>query len=601
MDTRSDRHKSTGGMFAHLARAAWRYADGQRGRMALVYALLLAANAIVMMQPVVLAQIIDTAQAGGSGALRAALLWSALYGGLTLIFWLLHGPARVIERQVAFAVYHAFTDSMYRKVADMPLRWHQDHHSGGTISRVTKAGKALHNFAGTQFILIQVAVRFTASLAALAFYSWWVAAASVVSAVAVIGVMRRFDKRLWPLVDATNEKEHALNAALYDYIGNIVTVLTLRLQGNTAGEIRQRFGAMKPPLWQQITLNEKKWFTLNMMLIFAQAGIVGAYVAAHLAQGAALAAGSVAAVFQYLLSINMQFFNGTIAYETTSHQYIDLRGVEGLEEDHARLCRAAGAVEGERAWKLIRIRDLDFTHHEGEEEMHTLRGVTLDIAAGRKIALIGSSGSGKTTLLTLLRGLYEAQRARVEIDGAAFETLAPLAGFTTLVPQDSEIFENTVRYNLTLGTDVPEEVVRQALYVTTFDEVASKLPRGLDTDIRERGVNLSGGQKQRLALARGLIAARNSSLVLLDEPTSSVDLATEAALFDRLFAVFADQAVIASIHRLHLLPRFHWIGLMRDGALIEQGSFGDLLARRGEFARMWQDHLVQSAAGMEED
>ena len=114
-----------------------------------------------------------------------------------------------------------------------------------------------------------------------------------------------------------------------------------------------------------------------------------------------------------------------------------------------------------------------------------------------------------------------------------------------------------------------------------------QLPRGLDTDIRERGVNLSGGQKQRLALARGLIAARNSSLLLLDEPTSSVDLATEGVIFDRLFTAMADKTIVASIHRFHLLPRFDEIGVMKEGAMIEQGSFNDLLARGGEFARLW--------------
>src|SRR5262249_45305003 len=153
-------------------------------------------------------------------------------------------------------------------------------------------------------------------------------------------------------------------------------------------------------------------------------------------------------------------------------------------------------------------------HHEGDDVMHTLRDIDLAIEAGQKVALIGTSGAGKTTLLTLMRGLYETPHVNLTIDGVGYKSLAPLSGFTTLVPQDSEIFENTVLYNLTLATDAPDAVVKEALSMTTFDGVAEKLPSGLATDIRERGVNLSGGQKQRLALARGLIAARNSSLLL---------------------------------------------------------------------------------------
>ena len=156
-------------------------------------------------------------------------------------------------------------------------------------------------------------------------------------------------------------------------------------------------------------------------------------------------------------------------------------------------------------------------------------------------------------------------------------------------------------YNLTLGTEVPDTVLQQALRITTFDEVLPKLPAGLKTDIRERGVNLSGGQKQRLALARGLIAARESSLLLLDEPTSSVDLATESLIFDELFAAFADKAIVASIHRLHLLPRFGKICVMQDGVITEQGSFPELLAQRGEFHRLWQHHLTQGALNEDTD
>lgn len=246
-----------------------------------------------------------------------------------------------------------------------------------------------------------------------------------------------------------------------------------------------------------------------------------------------------------------------------------------------------------RGWKKIVIDKLVFTHHEGEDVLHHLRGVGLTIKAGQKIAFVGPSGSGKTTFLTLLRGLYDAQSVEVTIDGEEFNTLAPLAGFTTLVPQDSEVFENTVLYNLTFGTHVPEDIVRQALSVSAFEDVLPKLPQGIETDIRERGVNMSGGQRQRLSLARGLIAAHDSSLLLLDEPTSSIDQTTEAAIFDRLFAQFPDKAIIATVHRLHLLRRFDHIVMMKNGEIVEQGDFSTLLAAQGPFTRLWLAHLGQ--------
>ncbi len=142
-----------------------------RPRMVLFYAMFFIANMFVVFQPVVLANIINTIQTGGANAAHDALWWAAVYGGLTLVFWLIHGPARVIERRTAFVVYRNFVAALYRMVTDMPLRWHQDHHSGDSINRVNKAGRALFNFTQEEFIIIQMAVRFCMSMVFLSVYS----------------------------------------------------------------------------------------------------------------------------------------------------------------------------------------------------------------------------------------------------------------------------------------------------------------------------------------------------------------------------------------------------------------------------------------------
>jgi ABC-type multidrug transport system fused ATPase/permease subunit len=121
-----------------------------------------------------------------------------------------------------------------------------------------------------------------------------------------------------------------------------------------------------------------------------------------------------------------------------------------------------------------------------------------------------------------------------------------------------------------------------------FSEVIAQLPQGLGSDIREKGVNLSGGQKQRLALARGILAARDSDLVLLDEPTSSVDPRTEALIYEGLFRAFSDKAIISSMHRLHLLSRFDHVYVLQQGRIADEGSFEYLRDNSPVFQDLWK-------------
>jgi ABC-type multidrug transport system fused ATPase/permease subunit len=157
----------------------------------------------------------------------------------------------------------------------------------------------------------------------------------------------------------------------------------------------------------------------------------------------------------------------------------------------------------------------------------------------------------------------------------------------TLFPQEPEIFENTILYNITLGLPISREEVMKVCEEAQFVDVLNKLPEGLDTFIQEKGVNLSGGQKQRLALARGILAARNSDIILMDEPTSSVDPRTEKLIYTSMFETFRGKAVISSLHRLHLLTQFDYIYILRNGQVVDEGTFDHLNRYSLVFQEMW--------------
>ncbi|MFV9866723.1 MAG: ATP-binding cassette domain-containing protein, partial [Rickettsia conorii subsp. raoultii] len=185
-------------------------------------------------------------------------------------------------------------------------------------------------------------------------------------------------------------------------------------------------------------------------------------------------------------------------------------------------------------------------------------------------------------------GLYTPSHVDLKIDEVHFNSLEPLQTITTLIPQDPEIFENTIAFNITMDLPTELDKIHHVVKLSGFSNVLDTLPTGLKTDIREKGLNLSVGQKQRLALARGLFAARFSSLILMDEPTSSVDLPTEQEILLQIINDFSESAMIISLHRLHLLPNFDSVIMLNNGKVIASGSVSMLLNKSGPVRDLWQ-------------
>src|SRR5205807_4783004 len=183
------------------------------------------------------------------------------------------------------------------------------------------------------------------------------------------------------------------------------------------------------------------------------------------------------------------------------------------------------------------------------------------------------------------------------IDGVHRPALKDLAAISLLLPQDPAVFESTVRENVTMGLAYRHGQVERACELAGFSSVVAQLPHGFETVISERGLNLSGGQKQRLALARGLLAAKDVGLVLLDEATSSVDASTEGEIYDRVMSAFGGACIVSSVHRLHLLRRFDTVIVMEDGRVIDTGMPDEVKQRRPElFAHTAMETMAKTRA-----
>jgi ATP-binding cassette subfamily B protein len=398
-------------------------------------------------------------------------------------------------------------------------------------------------------------------------------------------VIVRFDRVLIKLVRVQNDAERRYSAALVDTLGNVGTVISLRLQDATRVMLQSRLAAVFEPLKKNIVLNETKWCAMDLMMMCITWGMVATYAWWAKSSTGVLLIGNVFMVYQYANQAHAVIAAIAMHYQSFARMQADYATADPIRNAAEQ---PAPQLPVPPDWQRIDIAGLDFSYARNRRHTPMLHGVTLTLTRGESIAFVGPSGSGKSTLMRVLAGLYEPSRGRFSIDGTAHAAMRNLGAATTLIPQDAEVFDGSVLDNITFGVPHPYEAVEQALRISCFAAVVSALPQGLETVLTERGVNLSGGQKQRLALARGIVAARSSSVLLLDEPTSSLDAVTEAHVFAELRQAVPDACIVASVHRLNLLPRFDRVILMKDGAIVDCGKVAELLDRQPLFRELWQ-------------
>ena len=579
-----------------LLGTAWKYARQERRRFVLIYSMFVVANIIVAINPLFYGWFVTELQREGTAVLQTAWIYVLGYLGLRLAEWSMHGPARVMEQKLAFNVSRNFQEELYRNILRLPVQWHQENHSGATISKSRKAHEALRTFFQHGFIYLYSFGKFIFSFSAMIYFSPVFGSVAIILGFITVMIIIRFDRSFIRTLREINEREHNVSSTLFDMLSNITTVITLRLERVVHSSYLQKLALVLPPFKRNATVNEWKWFTAQMMIGLIYAVTVFGYIYQNRVPGETFQIGGLIILIGYVAQFTSVFNDIASQYTQIVKFHTDIQNVRGIEDAFSTFSTPGEQRSLPARWQRIEIERLNFRRSDKKTNRETgLFNVAMRIERKQRIALIGESGSGKSTLLSLLRGLHSpAPGLDIRIDNSISGGMECISSSVTLFPQEPEIFENTILYNITLGLPFSTEEVMRVCEEAQFTDVLDKLPEGLSTFIQEKGANLSGGQKQRLALARGILAARNSDIVLMDEPTSSVDPRTEKLIYMRMFEAFDGKAVISSLHRLHLLTQFDYIYILRNGQVVDQGTFDHLNRYSLLFQEMWAHQRAEA-------
>ncbi|MEI6731718.1 MAG: ABC transporter ATP-binding protein [archaeon] len=575
----------------NIIRTEWGYL-GKRRNFFIFYSFLFFIAALVeLATPYVIGLIFNSIQStiASQADLYSLLFKISLLLIITVVFWIFHGTARVFENTTGFFVKKNYINDKVRIIFRLPVKWHKDNHSGDTIDKINRASGSVEEFSSNMtFQIVYAIVQFFGSLIVLMFLDWKIGTVALVYSVIILFFITRIDVRLSKKYQELNKFNNAYSAKLFDYVSNVMTVITLRLRKSVGEEIDNKLKAAYPTHRGSAIMNEFKWGFASVAIQIMVVGLIiyRSYTEFNLT--GTILIGTLYMLYGYLNNVGGTFYRFAELYGTMIRYNARIIGAYPIDEEFAKLNEPeSGSLP--RGWKTVDMKNISFTYDKEGKVTH-IDNIDFKFEKGQKIALVGESGSGKSTILTLIRGLYNVESGEFYCNGKLLPGgVVNIKDSVTLIPQEPEIFNNTFKYNITMDLPASGAEINRAVQIAQLKSVVEKLPKGLDTSVMEKGVSLSGGEKQRLALARGLLAARKSEIVLLDEPTSSVDSLNEIKIHDQLFKEFADKTIISSIHRLHLLDKFDYIYVFAKGKIIGQGTFKEL-KNDPHFRRMWSKY-----------
>ena len=560
---------------------------GVKQRVVAALSVLFIAKLIAVGTPILYKGAVDALAGEGSASMLAigAVGLTVAYGFARLMNVGFQQLRDVIFARVAQRALRALALETFTHIHRLSMRYHITRKTGG-LSRIIERGVK-----GVEFLLrfllfsigpLMLELLMISVILFFLFDVWYLA---VVVGTISLYIWFTFTVTEWrvKIRKEMNDQDTDANQKAIDSLLNFETV---KYFGAERREAERYDGAMEQYVAAALKTSYSLAFLNFGQSILITGGLIVVMVMAAMGvQSGALTVGDFVMVNAYMIQITMPLnFLGTV-YREIRQALVDMGSMFDLLEQPSEVTDKPGA-------NVLKVQGGDvvfdgvFFGYDAARPI--LKGVDLPVPAGQTVAIVGSSGSGKSTIGRLLFRFYDVGEGAIRIDGQDIRdvTQESLHEMIGVVPQDTVLFNDTIRYNIAYGRDGASfEDIKSAAKAAKIHTFIESLPDGYKTTVGERGLKLSGGEKQRVGIARTLL--KNPPILILDEATSALDTETEMEIQNELKEMGQGRTVLTIAHRLSTIADADRIVVLEDGVIVEQGTHDALLSSDGRYAHLW--------------
>lgn len=480
----------------------------------------------------------------------------------------------------------AIMNHIFNHLQNMDNSFHADRFGGGLVSQTNKFVGAYDRFVSDfNWNIVNGITAFVASLIVLLFANLAYALVFCVVSVIYCIIVYRQMRRQMPYNRELSSSESQTTAKLADTITNIATVRSFagekaesaRFDHQTTETMNNGFAVMHIQLKNELI--SQTGTTIVQILAFGIGILSIGYLNAPI--------GALYLTLTYTLNLTERLWNFMFILRNLNRQFGDAADMTAI------LNMTPKITDPERPQKIrinrgeVQFKDVDFAYPESKDDA-LFEKLSLKIKPGEKVGLVGHSGGGKTTITNLLQRFMDIQSGEITIDNQniASVKLADLRQHISYVSQEPILFHRTLAENISYSDpDAEQRVIEGVAKMANAHEFISKLPKGYDTLVGERGVKLSGGQRQRVAIARAML--KNAPILVLDEATSALDSESEVLIQAALWKLMENRTAIVIAHRLSTIQKMDRIIVLENGKVVEEGSHKELLKKAGVYAKLW--------------